>query len=354
MENIFVISTHNEEINSLVKQLKSRVKDVVTFDNFFEFRKNTEEETPEAVLVADNLKEKRIEDLMKSIRKLNSLNNLPVIGLVTSEAKTAGIDFLKNGAVDAIYSPLSVDELMIRLDKRLEELQLRQSFTSGEFFFNEAQEKEQGKRTGIFRFFNKDNTEVGNIAIKNGRLVHATYGSLIKADAFLQLSTNTNLKFIFNDKDDIQDISINEGITGLLLEASKLKDEIKKQETDQLDEVKFLVIDNNRIARIMANRVIKKLGFTCKVTSSKEMTVRFMVNYAPQIMIIDYADSESIMNMLWPEGRKEDDIPVIVYCDEDVKDINSVQLGNHIVNFKLYKNQFHKKIKSIFQSLKIL
>jgi len=354
MEKIFVISVISDDINTLVNQLKLRVKDVLTFDNLFEFRKHTEKEKPDVVLVADNLKEKKIEDLMKSIHALNVLDNTPIIGLVSCGEKAKGIEFLKNGVVDAIYPPLLIEELMIRLDMRFEEIQLRQSFTAGEFFFNEAQEKEQGRRTGIFKFFNNDNTEIGNMAIKNGRLVHATYGSLIKADAFLQLSSNSNLKFVFTDKDDIQNSSIDEGITGLLLEASKLKDEIKKQETEQFDEVKFLVIDSNRIARIMANRVLKKLGFLCKVTSTNEMTVRFMVNYAPQVIIIDYADGEFIMDMLWPDGRKDDDIPVIIYCDEDIKDINSMQIGKHKAIFALYKNQFHKEIKSILQTLKIL
>ncbi len=354
MEKIFIICVSNKEIDDLVTQLNSRVKDVLIFNNLFEFRKQAGKEIPDAVLVADNLKEKKIEDLLKSIRDLDVLESIPIIGLVSSGEKAIGIGFLKNGASDAIYPPFSIEELILRLNMRFEEVQSRQSFTSGGFFFNEAQEKEQGRRTGIFRFFNQENTEIGNISIKDGRLVHATYGSLIKADAFLQLSSNSDLKFIFNDKDNIQNASINEGITGLLLEASKLKDEIKKQETEQLDEIKFLVIDGNRIARIMANRFLKNSGFLCKITSPKEMTVRFMVNYAPQVIIIDYSDSESILNMLWPEGRKEDDIPVIIYCDEDVKDINSIIIGKHELSSALYKRQFHKEIKSILQTLKIL
>jgi len=354
MEKIFVIRVSNKEIDKLISQLSSRVEDIQNFDNMFEFRKHTTKEIPEAILVADNLLEKKVDDLLKSIRSLASLEKIPIIGLVSSDDKATGVNFLNNGASDVVYSPFSVEELMIRLNKRSEEIQLRQSFTSGEFFFNEAQEKEQGRRTGIFRFFNQENTEVGNISVKDGRLVHATYASLIKEDAFLQISSNTDLKFVFYDEEDIKIASINEGITGLLLEASKLKDEIKKQDKDQLDEFKFLVLDSNRIARIMANRVIKNLGFLCKITSPAEMTVRFMVNYAPNLIIIDYADSESIMNMLWPGGRKDVDIPVIIYCDEDVKDINSVKIGNHEINSVLYKKILHKEIKSVLQRLNIM
>lgn len=354
MEKIFIIRVSSKNIDDLISQLSSRVLSIQAFDNLFEFRKHAGKEIPEAILVADNLKEKKIEDLLKSIQNLDQLAKVPIIGLVSTDDKNIGIEFLKNGAADVVYSPFSIDELIVRLEKRFEEVQLRQSFTSGEFFFNEAQEKEQGRRTGIFRFFNHENTEVGNVCIKEGRLVHATYGSLIKADAFLQISSNTDLKFVFNDKNDITNASINEGITGLLLEASKLKDEIKKQDKDQLDEFKFLVIDENRIARIMANRVIKNMGFLCKITSPAEMTVRFMVNFAPNLIVVDYSNGEPIMNMLWPENRKDVDIPVIIYCDEDVKDINSVKIGNHHVSSVLYKKQFHKEIKSVLQTLNIL
>jgi len=354
MEKIFVLRVTSKEIDKLVSQLKTKVKTILTFDNLFELRKNVDKQLPDAILVADNFKEKKIEDLMRSVRSIDALNGIPIFALISFGDVNNAIAFLTNGASDAVYAPFSMEELLARMSLRIEELQLRQSFTSGEFFFNEVQEKEQGRRTGIFRFFNQENTEVGNVSIKNGRLVHATYGSLIKEDAFLQISSNTDLKFVFNDKDDIVNTPINEGITGLLLEASKLKDEIKKQEKDNLEEFKSLVIDGNRIARIMASRVLKDFGYQCKVTSPAEMTVRFMVNYAPQLIVIDYLDGESMMNMLWPTGRKDDDISVIIYCDEDVKDINSVKIGNHDISAVLYKKQFHKDIKQVLQDFKIL
>ncbi len=104
----------------------------------------------------------------------------------------------------------------------------------------------------------------------------------------------------------------------------------------------------------MANRVIKNMGFMCKITSPAEMTVRFMVNYAPNLIVIDYTDRAHIMDMLWPEGRKDVDIPVIIYCDEDIKDINSAKSGNHAINSVLNKKVFHKEIKPVLQALNIL
>jgi CheY-like chemotaxis protein len=235
----------------------------------------------------------------------------------------------------------------------LQESQMRRHFTSSQFFWNEAQEKEQGKRTGIFKFFDQQNTEVGNISVKGGRLVHATYGSLIKEDAFLQLACNENLKFAFDDLDDVEGTTLNEGITNLLMEAAKLKDEIKKQEGEDLEEVKILVIDENRIARIMASRIIKKMGYISKVTSPKEMTVRFMANLAPRMIILDHHDAAQVMDMLWPNPRTEADIPVIIYCDEDVKDINFDHIKKHMITGTVYKNKFHEEFGSIIQKAKI-
>ena len=138
------------------------------------------------------------------------------------------------------------------------------------------------------------------------------------------------------------------------MEAAKLNDEIKKQEGKGPDDIRVLVLDDNRIARIMASRVIKKMGFECKVTSPKEMTVRFMGNFAPQLIIVNYEDADNIMNMLWPKPRTDSDIPIIIYCDEDVKDINFNSIGKHKISATVYKNKFHSDVKQLFESVNLI
>jgi len=346
------ITATDKNISAIIDQLKKRNFNISTFDNLFEFKKKAEKEAPEMIFVADNLREKNTVDMMNAIQGVSRLNSIPVIGLATNENKDL-VAFLQNGAVDAVCVPVNIEELIVRIHLRLQESQMRHHYTSSQFFWNEAQEKEQGKRTGIFKFFDQQNTEVGNISVKAGRLFQATYGSLIKEDAFLQLACNDNLKFAFEDLDDIEGTSLNEGITNLLMEAAKLKDEIKKQESAEVGDIKILVIDENRIARIMASRVIKKQGYECKVTSPKEMTVRFMANLAPRMIILDLSDAEKVMNMLWPNPRTEEDIPVFIYCDEDVKDINFDHIKKHMVTGTVYKNKFHEEIGSILQKAKI-
>jgi DNA-binding response OmpR family regulator len=351
---IAIISAPEKQVSALADQLKTRNFIVSTFDNLFEFRKKVEKEVPELILVADNLREKNTVDLLNTIQGISKVREVPVLGLNTQSDRQNLLAFLQNGATDAISAPFNLEELIIRIHLRIQESQLRQHFTANTFFWNEAQEKEQGKRTGIFKFYDDQNTEVGNISVKGGRLVHATYGSLIKEDAFLQLACNDTLKFIFEDLEDVPGSTLNEGITNLLMEAAKLKDEIKKQEGDQPEDVRILVIDENRIARIMASRVIKKMGYACKVTGPKEMTVRFMANYAPQMIILDQQDSAEVMNMLWPNPRTDEDIPVIIYCDEDVKDINFNTVNNHKISGTVYKNKFHEEFSSLLKTSRIV
>lgn len=355
MEIIHIINAGDKVVAEIADQLSNRVYTVSVFDNLFEFKRKCETEKPDIVFTADNLKEKSIDNLLSSIIQTCGQGNTPIIGLVTGEeTQKNALDFFKHGAVDVIHPPYDLEEVVARLHLRIKESTVLQRFTSGAFFFNEAQEKEQAKRTGIFKFFESNNLEVGNVCIQNGRVVHATYGSLIKEDAFLQLACNSELKFSFEDTDEIPKSSINEGITNLLLEASKLKDEIKRQEGERDGELKSIIIDENRIARILASRVMKNMDFVCKITAPSEMTVRFMANFAPNVIILDYFDAEQILNKLWPTPRKNTDIPVIIYCDEDVKDINFTKIKNHDITATVYKNMLHKEIKSILQEAKIL
>jgi DNA-binding response OmpR family regulator len=350
---IFIISAPDKQVSALCDQLKNHNFTLTMFDNLFEFKRRIARDKPKLVLVADNLKEKNTVDLLNSIQGMDEMNNAPVIGLVTSNDSQAGIAFLQNGAVDSIQSPFNLGEVIVRIHLRIQEAQLKQRFTSSQFFWNEAQEKEQVKRTGIFRFYDTQNIEIGLVSIKEGRMVFATYGSLIKEDAFLQLACNETLKFVFNDLEDVPHSNINVGITNLLMEAAKLKDEIKKQEGEVLDEVKVLVIDENRIARIMVTRALKTVGYVCKVTSPEEMTVRFMANYAPHLLILDYQNSNRILDMLWPTSRTEKDIPVIIYCDEDIKDINFEKIGNHNITAAVYKSKFHEEFTTLLQKAKL-
>jgi PleD family two-component response regulator len=351
---LFILSAPDQNIYNLQTQLKTNGFTNFLFDNIFECKKRAEKETPSLILVADNFKEKTNADLMNSLKKIETLKNIPVIALVIGEKKNTSAEFFEYGAVDVVKSPLELSEVLARINLRIHESQLRHHFTSNEFFWNEAQEKDQGKRTGIFRFYDVNNTEIGNVMIKDGRVTAAAYGSLIKEDAFLQLACNEELRFVFNDTDDVPNKNINESITNLLMEAAKLKDEIKKQEGESPADIRILIIDDNRIARIMASRVVKKLGFECKVTGPKEMTVRFMANFAPQLIIVNFEDAENIMNMLWPKPRTDKDIPIIIYCDEDVKDINFNQIGKHHISATVYKNKFHEETKNLFERVNVL
>jgi DNA-binding response OmpR family regulator len=351
---LFILSAPDKEVTELQNQLKANGFIISTFDTVFECKKRIAKEVPTLLFVADNFKEKNVSDLMNSLQKIEELRQIPIIALVLSNNEDSVMDFFNNGVVDLIRKPFNVKEVIARINLRISESQLQHHFTANEFFWNEAQEKDQGKRTGIFKFYDVNNTEIGNIMVKDGRFVSAAYGSLIKEDAFLQLACNEELRFVFEDTEDVPIVNVDESITNLLMEAAKLKDEIKKQEGATPEEIKVLVIDDNRIARIMASRTVKKMGYECKVTGPQEMTVRFMANFAPQLIILDYDDAENILNMLWPKPRTEDDVPVIIYCDEDIKDINFSRIGNHHISASSYKNKFHEEVKVLLENVNLI
>ncbi len=354
MDMYYFVTTSHPDINQLIDNLRMRVFNIITVDSVFEFRKALKKEIPELVFVTDTLKEKTIPDLMQAIKSSEGMWAVPIIGLVTSDNTDENVlNFLRHGATDVIRSPFNIEEVVLRSTLRKEESEFKQNLTSVEFFFNEAQEKEQGRRSGIFHFYDEKHKEVGEIYIKDGRVVFATYGSLIKEDAFLQLACNTRLFFNFEDREDVGTESINEGITNLLLEASKLKDEIKKQEGGE-EERKALVIDENRVARVMASRALQQAGFTCKVTSPQEMSVRFMANFSPNVLVIDYESAPAMLDKLWPTPRTDSDIPVIIYCDDDIKDINFDKINNHQISASIYKNRFITDIDGLLRRLKIL
>src|SRR5210317_1703 len=114
MEKLFIIGASNPDIDHLLKLYEGKVKDVLKFDNLFEFRKKITTETPNVVFVVDNLKEKKIEDLLKSIRELENCRDILIVGLVTTNDKSMAVRFLKNGAIDVVYPPFLIEEVQAR------------------------------------------------------------------------------------------------------------------------------------------------------------------------------------------------------------------------------------------------
>ncbi len=290
--------------------------------------------------------------MLYSLQKAPETAGIPVIGItVTDNPSQAVLEFLRNGAVDALNENTVPEEAVIRAKLRIDEAVLRSALTPNEFFFSEAQEKEQGKRSGIFHFFNNQRVAVGSVHIKDGRVVHATYGSIIKEDAFLQLACNDNLSFRFEDRADIEDGTFSASITNLLLEAYKLKDEMKKQGAGPETELKGLIIDPNRIERLLANRVLKNMGIESKVVSDTDFTLRLMTGFLPNFIIVDCGCAESVLDRIWPEGRRSDNIPVIIYCDEEIKNLNSSFAGNHQIDKVVWKKDFQTQMKNIVRNL---
>ena len=352
MEKIYILAAHNNYIDNLIKDLKSVSVNTEISYSLFELKKKAETSQPSAILLADNLKEKKTDVLLPSLLEDEHTADTPLIGLTTTENFVEStLVFLNNGAVDVIHLPAEIEETFARIKLRIRESSFQNTLTSSKYFFSEAQEKEQGKRNGYFHFYDHRRIKVGEIAVKEGLIVSATYGDTIKEDAFLQLACNSNLTFRFADRTDVKAEKIKASITSLLLEASKFNDEIKKQDSKLGDEIKCLIIDNSRIARLLASRVLKQLRVESKVVGSDEFTIRLLTQYSPNFLIIDYEQGEKVLDTIWQTGRSQEDIPVIIYCDEDIKNLNFSRIGKHDIEAVLHKDEVQVNMPEILTKI---
>ncbi|MEJ2543328.1 MAG: hypothetical protein P8Y99_04615 [Calditrichaceae bacterium] len=352
MEKVYILGAPNNYIDNLIKDLKSVSVNTDLANSLFELKKKAESSKPSVILVADNLKEKKVDELLLSLREDEFTAELPIIGMTTTEEFTEStLSFLNNGAVDVVHLPAEIEETYARIKLRIHESSFQNTLTSSKYFFSEAQEKEQGKRNGYFHFYDHRRIKVGEIAVKDGMVVSATYGDTIKEDAFLQLACNPNLNFRFSDKADVKAEKIKASITSLLLEASKFNDEIKKQDSRTGDKLKCLIIDNSRIARLLASRILKQLQVDSKVVGSDEFTIRLVTQYTPNFLIIDYGQAEKVLDMIWQTGHSQDDVPVIIYCDEDIKNLNFSRLGKHTIEAVIHKDKVQQNMPEILSKM---
>ena len=162
---LYFLGSPDKQLATLHEQLKKRNFEISKFDNLFEFKRRVGKEKPKLILVADNMKEKNIVDLLNAIQDIDGISKVPIVGLVTSSDDHAPIAYLQNGAVDCITTPFSIEELIVRIHLRIQESELKQHFTSSHFFWNEAQEKDQGKRTGVFKFYDEQNNSLTSSCI---------------------------------------------------------------------------------------------------------------------------------------------------------------------------------------------
>jgi PleD family two-component response regulator len=352
MAKVYILGAPNNYIDNLIKDLKNVSVDTELAISLFELKKKVESGEPSAVLVADNLKEKKVEELLHNLLEDECTSELPLVGVTTTEDYIEStLTFFNNGAVDVLHLPAEIEETYARIKLRIRESSFQNTLTSSKYFFSEAQEKEQGKRNGYFNFYDHRRIKVGEIAVKEGMVVSATYGDTIKEDAFLQLACNPNLTFRFSDKTDVKAEKIKASITSLLLEASKFNDEIKKQDSRTGEKLKCLIIDNSRIARLLASRTLKQLQVDSKVVGSDEFTIRLMTQYTPNFLLIDYGQGEKVLDMIWQAGHSQDDIPVIIYCDEDIKNLNFNRIGKHIIEAVMHKDEVQKNMPELLSKM---
>ena len=111
MEKIYILGAPNNYIDNLIKDLKIVSLNTELANSLFELKKKAENSKPSAILVADNLKEKKSDVLLRGLLEDEYTSELPLIGLTTTENfMESTLIFFNNGAVDVIHLPAEIEE----------------------------------------------------------------------------------------------------------------------------------------------------------------------------------------------------------------------------------------------------
>lgn len=256
-------------------------------------------------------------ETLKRLQQNEMTAYIPVIFVTGHFNVDEIVSGLETGAVDAISKPFRIAEVITRAKIRIAEARIKKRFTPVTHFFAEAQEKEHSRRTGVFEFYDKSKTKIGDIFIEDGKVVYATSKDAIKEDAFLQLASLRDATYMFQDDTRPPRKTLSANITSLILEASKILDELESKEIRSETEKRVMIIDRQRIPRILASRTLKANGYAAMVTSSDEITQETIDKYFPDAFIIDHGDFETLSQKLRLTRPNGVVIPIIVYSDAD-------------------------------------
>ncbi|KAB2880929.1 response regulator [bacterium] len=293
-------------------------------------------------------------ETLERLREDEETAYIPVIFVTGHFNAEEIVKGLGSGAVDAISKPFHISEVIMRSKVRMAEAKLKRRYTAVTHFFSEAQEKEQSRRTGLFEFYDHAKTKIGDIYVEDGKVVYATSRDAIKDDAFLQLASTRHACYIFQDDVKTPTKSLSANITSLILEASKIIDELEAKEIRDDSQKRVLVIDPDRIPRILASRALKASGYNTMVTSTEEISAETVRKYNPDVIVVDHGHAELILNKI-KNGMAPKNAAIIIYSDQD--HLDQFDGMDHIGEFKIdafiSKTQIDQSLSHVvYQGLK--
>ncbi len=294
-------------------------------------------------------------EVVKKLQEDDTTSSIPVIFVTGHFNPDEIVKGLEVGGVDAISKPFHIAEVLTRSKLRIAEAKLKMRYTPIAHFFAEAQEKEQSRRTGEFEFFDKQKNKIGDIYLREGKVVYSTSKDAIKEDAFLQLASMKNIRYVFTDASKPPKETLSVNVTSLILEASKIVDELDAKEIRDEDQKRIIVIDRDRIPRILASRALKTSGYQVMVTSPDEISQDIFSKFFPDAVVIDPVDCDMILNKVSLTNSENKAIPVIVYGDHDQLDefAKLNQSGSYNISAFVDKAQTNQSLAhAVFQALK--
>jgi CheY-like chemotaxis protein len=211
--------------------------------------------------------------VMDGVQVLAELHNkniwVPIIIMTAHSVKDIETNLLEYGIVDYLSKPLDLDKLKDGIKEVLKNREQKDSI-SGMSLAAILQVLEMEQRTGVISI--KAGNKDGRIFFRKGRVVDIEAGGLSPEEALGDLLDNMgsekeiSIEYLNHKKSE----RINKSLTEILLEASRLLDEDKKDEDkdeDKKDEVSVPVMDEQTTIK---EEKIENKKFTNLIESLKE------------------------------------------------------------------------------------
>ncbi|MCB0833654.1 MAG: hypothetical protein KDC45_09345, partial [Bacteroidetes bacterium] len=118
---------------------------------------------------------------------------------------------------------------------------------------------------------------------------------------------------------------------------------------------RVLVIDKDRIPRILASRALKNGGYATMVTSPGEISQETFEKFGPDGLVLDHTDSETILKKLDLTKGGRTAPMIIIYSDQDHLDkFDGVQkIGSYEISSFISKTTIDQALAhTVYQALR--
>lgn len=217
------IETHGYEVN-VVSSVEQARQEITT-------------RLPDVVITASNLNGGGGIKLCHALKAEQATARIPILVLLAHGDEDKDVDFLRAGAEDCFSKPVTLELLMLKIEKLLEKLHgaevKEKEGVSGSLsdmsFSDMIQILCSGNKSVEVNLVS--GSKRGNVFIKNGEVIHAEAGELRGESAFYEMMSWNNGVFTTRRLATVPERTIFSSAMSLLMEGARLNDESAENST---------------------------------------------------------------------------------------------------------------------------